>query len=184
MLNKESVASLVNNDIIDIGLNLTTSQIKGTTKHKLKKILSEKINYSAFLYLEDIKERHSKVKNIQYTKLEMAKYLKDSKISTDIKQLIFRLRTRMINVKANFGTMFGDTSCDLCEFNVPQTQRHLLGCSAIVNSCSELQRSSDILYSDLFSGVEKQEKCAQLYSIIIQTKETLDEEKISDANGT
>ena len=100
---------------------LSISQIRGTTKLKLKKILSQKIKNSAFLYLEALKGRHSKVKNIQYTKLEMATYLKDSKITTDIKQLIFRLRTRMVNVKDNFGTMYGDTSCDLCKLNVPQT---------------------------------------------------------------
>ena len=59
--------------------------------------------------------------------------------SNDIKQLIYRLRTSMISVKENFGTMFGDTTCDLCEQNLPQTQLHLLSCSAIVDSCLELQ---------------------------------------------
>ena len=97
-------------------------------KFAFKKYLNKKINQSGFEYLEKIKFSHSKVKNISYRKLKIAPYLKESTIPIDKKQLIFALRTSMINVKANFGTMFGDTSCDLCGGGVPQTQQHLMVC--------------------------------------------------------
>ena len=81
----------------------------------------------------------------------------------------------MINVKKNFKTMFSDTSCNLGDCNEPQTQNHLLYCSAIIENCSELRNGTQVIHSDLFADVEKQRRCAQLYSKILQIKEQLDE---------
>ena len=126
-----------------------------------------------------MKSSHSKVKNISYRNLEMAPYLKYSRIPIDKKQLIFALRTSMTSVKANFGTMFGDTSCNLCGGGVPQTQQHLMLCPAIRQKCAEL-RNTSVIYSDLFSNTQKQYKCAILFSKIFDIKEELEEaEKIN-----
>ena len=144
-------------------------------KYAFKKHVFKKICESSLDYLESIKLRHSKVKNIQYRKLEIAPYLKDSGVPIIYKQLIFRLRTSMINVKENFKTMYGDTSCNLGGCNQPQTQQHLLSCSAIIEDCMEARNSPHVKYTDLFSSVDRQHRCAQLYAKILETKELLEE---------
>ena len=53
-----------------------------------------------------------------------------------------------------------------------------------MDNCPELKISNNIVYSDLFSSVEKQKKCAELFLAIIETKERLYEKKLSDETET
>ena len=62
-----------------------------------KKIFFAKKNIFAKIY-----EKHSKVKNIKYDKLELQQYMADSKFTSNNIKLLFKLRTRMVQVKANF----------------------------------------------------------------------------------
>ena len=67
-------------------------------------IVNEAIQQKTFRDLEKKKESHSKVKNIKYSRLEMQKYLKpnESKIKIEEAQEIFKMRSRVSNVKINF----------------------------------------------------------------------------------
>ena len=53
-----------------------------------------------------------------------------------------------------------------------------------MDNCPELKISNNVVYSDLFSSVEKQKKCVQLFLAIIETKERLDEKKIPEETET
>ena len=171
---KNDWAGIVDKDKFEVKLDLSNIQIRGMKKEKFKKYVNDKVLDSAFNYLESLKQSHSKVENISYEKLKMAPYLKDSSVPIADKIMILKLRTSMINVKKNFSSMYNNTSCDLCDSNLQQTQRHLLSCSAITNNCSQLRNNIQVNYSDLFSSVERQQKCAQLYSKILETKERLE----------
>ena len=130
---------------------------------------------SAFKYLESIKKTHSKVKHIVYKSLKIADYLIDASIQIDLKILLFRLRTSMINVKCNFKSNYEDSSCDLCDINLSQNQNHLLECDTIINNCPQLYENRDSLYSDLFMEVKKQVKVAKLFKEVLKTKLKLEE---------
>ena len=82
----------------------------------------------------------------------------------------------MIDVKKNFRSMYSDTSCNLCDRNEPQTQSHLLSCSAIIEKCSELSNDTQIKYSNLYLDVDRQRSCAQLFAKILKIKEQLEED--------
>ena len=85
----------------------------------------------------------------------------------------------MVNVRANFSTMFGDTSCNLCDSGQPQTQQHLLSCDAIIDKCVEARNASEVKYSDLFSNSQSQFRCAKVFAKILETKEELDDAILS-----
>ena len=70
-----------------LGICLTDEEIKNTIKTNFKKILKENILISAFKYLQSLKINHSKVKMIEYDKLELQPYITSNKLSTDEKQL-------------------------------------------------------------------------------------------------
>ena len=97
-------------------------------KTKFKEYVHKKILLSAFEYLKSIQATHNKVKNILYTKLHTAPYLIDSKFSIYEKLLLFKLRTRMVDVKCNFSNGLDDISCDLCDKNIAKrcTRRPLV----------------------------------------------------------
>jgi len=66
----------------------------------------------------------TKLQNIQYTKLEMQDYLKSQKINLQKKKILFKARTRMLNVKNNFGS---SSPCPLCNLH-EDDQINLLEC--------------------------------------------------------
>ena len=87
------------------------------TKTKLKDVLDKKIKEQVFQDLKAKKESHSKVKNIKFEKLEMQKYLKSckTKITQEEAQEIFKMRSRVSNVKMNFKGKYESLECEACE---------------------------------------------------------------------
>ena len=103
----------------------------------------------------------------------MAPYLIDSKFSIQEKLLLFRLRTRMVDVKSNFSNGVDDISCDLCFKDEPQTQQHLLVCTEIMNNCPELVLNNVVVYDDLFKKSSLQLECVRLFTKVLETKQKL-----------
>ena len=92
----------VQKDLQILNINLTDEQIASTSKYKFKKMIKEKARQAAFEYLIEIKNSHSKMDNLQYSQLEMQKYLSNNFIYKNDAQLLFKLRTRMAEFKGNF----------------------------------------------------------------------------------
>ena len=65
-------------------------------------------------------------------------------------KLLFKLRTRMLDVKANFKNMFHNDmtllNCNLCDNNSIEDQKHVIECTEIENN-----KNISIDYFDLFS---------------------------------
>ena len=54
---------------------------------------------------------HSKVKNLDYDKLDTQDYIKSELFSNEHVELLFALRSKMVNVKANFSSKYRDMNC-------------------------------------------------------------------------
>ena len=63
--------------------------------------------------------------DLNYSSLEMQNYFKSGEISTKEAKTIFKYRTRMAQVKANFSSQFIDLYCPECSLDL-DTQKHLL----------------------------------------------------------
>ena len=76
--------------------------------------------------LEEKKANHSKVET---WKFGIQKYLKPTKmqISIEERQLIFKLRPKVTNVKMNFRGMHEELTCQVCQ-EENETQDHVLEC--------------------------------------------------------
>ena len=73
-------------------------------KKRYKKYIKERIMKAALKSLNQKKDNHSKVENIIFNELKPQTYIKY--ISHDEIKLLFRWRTRTIEVKCNFKTKF------------------------------------------------------------------------------
>ena len=167
----------VDYDKEEINLNLNDESIKKMTKIKFKKFLKGKINEAAFKYLNNIKSSHSKVKHIIYENFKTQSYLLDTKFTTNEKQLLFRLRTRMTNVKCNFSSMYQDLTCNLCKSESLQSDFHLLECEKLLQKCSQLSNDVSSEYEDIFGSSSEQLSITKLFSSIFDTKSLLEEEE-------
>ena len=91
-LTKGDWASEILQDMEELNIDISLSDIGAMTKQKFQYIVKEKVNYHAFQYLLDMKDSrnsiHSKGKKLQYTELSMAEYLApaDLDISIDEKK--------------------------------------------------------------------------------------------------
>ena len=124
-------------------------KIKIMKKVELKNILDNRITEQAFQDLESIKGTHSKVMNLKHKKLEMQKYLKacNIKIKQEEAQEIFRLRSRVSNVKTNFKSNYDTLECEACYDEDEESQKHVLQCK-ILN-----EKHENVLeYEEIFDG--------------------------------
>ena len=134
MKKKDWVATVLE-DIQELQLNLTLDNLKKMKKSEIKNILNKSVKQKAFEKLQKTKKSHSKVMNLKHTKLQMQSYLKSSKlkIKTEEARTIFKLRSRMADVKTNYKGKYKSFECDLCKEG-EENQEHLMKCKEILRN--------------------------------------------------
>ena len=76
--------------------------IAGFGKEDFKNVIKKAVKQLAFNYLQNIRETHSKSKDLSYQTLLIQPYLtsdSDKSFTINKKQFLFALRSRMIEVK-------------------------------------------------------------------------------------
>ena len=164
---KDDFVHQINEDKEEIGLLISESEMKNMKKTSFKSLVKDKIRSSAHSYLVQKKESLSKLNNLT-TDFSLKEYLSTDKLSTTEKQLLFKLRTRMIPVKGNFSSMYKeDMSCRLCNLNLTESQELLLSCTSLTHA----NESSSIKYLDIFHpNLEKQISAVKHWNMLLKTR--------------
>ena len=117
---------VVREDLDSLGLvDKSFDEIALKSKESLRTLVTEKMYEVALENLREESLKLSKLATTSYSKLEMQSYLTGDKLSTRLKQLAFRWRTKMIKVGWNYGKK---ESCPIC-LQADDTQNHLLECT-------------------------------------------------------
>ena len=177
---KDDWVNSIENDKILLGISEDDNKLKTINPKKFKLKLKSKIRDESFRYLKEKQAGHSKVKQIQYDKFTKQKYMSNHNYTQSDIDLLFKLRTNMVDVKMNFKGMYEDYSCDLCHEDIPQTQVHLTQCEVIINKCTILFENIDVEYEDIYGKPEKQLKITRLFRSILQTRDKISEELADD----
>ena len=100
-----------------LAIGMSDEEIKKIKEETFRTFVDKKVQNGAFKYLQKLAKKHSKSEfTWNYEKLEQQKYLKDVRFSKAESQLLFELRTRMVNVKSNFKNLYGNNlECQTCE---------------------------------------------------------------------
>ena len=105
----------------------------------------------------------------------MADYIQCSALSTKEKQLLFKLRSRTLDVKQNFPGQHGNPWCSKC-FLFQETQGHLLQCPKLVTKLKYLNLNFSELNENLVYGNSvQQQMMVNIYSAILEVRENLKE---------
>ena len=110
---------------------------------------------------------------IKYERLEMQKYLKPNKIKINLEeaQEIFKLRSRVSEVKTNFKGSFENLNCDVCGIE-NETQKHIIECIEINKMKKGNEKPHD--YDEIYSrNVEKQISIARIFLENIKIKKKI-----------
>ena len=120
---------LVEKDLMD--LRITQAHLELHGKSDFKKLLKNIVTKEAFKELLELKEKHTKVKHIEYDTLKIQNYLQSPNICTEETQVLASLRSNCIKtVRTNFPKLYKNrVYCPLkCEEQnqIEDTQEHLL----------------------------------------------------------
>ena len=164
---KDDFIYQIQEDMNDLGMEFEDNTIKNMKKAEFKKLVNSKIREAAHSYLLQEKERLSKLKNLS-SEYQLKEYLQTNRLSTSEKQLLFKLRTRMIPVKCNFPSMYkDDLSCRLCNSNTNESQEHVLFCPGLVTHTNE----DSVKYMDIFDqDLDKQVKAVKYWNLLLKTR--------------
>ena len=153
-------------------MNINLEYIQTITISKLKQILNSAVRNKAFEELEKQKSSHSKVKKLKHYKLEMQNYLKPNqlKISKDEAITIFKMRSRMTEVKKNYRGKYDNIECDLCN-EEEESQEHILKCKEIMKNESKVEVPE---YDKLLDGsVKFQLEIAKMFNENMKKKKEI-----------
>ena len=92
--------SLLLEDFKFIGLEIDEEDIKNTPKNVYKKKIRSLIRIAAFREMNSMKLGKKKVKDINYQRLEVQQYLTDPDFSTEKRNILYALRSRMHSAKS------------------------------------------------------------------------------------
>ena len=148
------------------GITLTMIEISNMKKTTFRKIVNTHLREVARAYLLKLKNKHSKLNSLSDS-YKLEPYLSSVKLSTEEKQTLFKLRTRMVDVKSNFKMQYGQNlTCNFC----PEidTQSHLLSCEQLTDGID----ISNTEYEHIFQDLKKQEKSCNSF------QQNFEEEKL------
>ena len=141
-------------------------EIASMTKQKFKSIVEEKIGKAALKYLQELKKKHSKSRNIPSDKIEVKQYFSDRRFSKEEVQLLFTLRTKMLDVKQNFKSQFKNLQCRICEDkNSIEDEDHILKCVKFNDN------EDNISFSDVYGNTDDQLKAVKIFKKIMRRRQ-------------
>ena len=97
-----------------IGLDISDNQISKMQKHQFRKLVKSKTSYTAFKYLQNMQQGHSKMKLIKYEKFELTPYLNSPVFNNSNRILLLAVKTRTVRgIRSDFGGLYPDKMCPL-----------------------------------------------------------------------
>ena len=145
--------------------DIKETEAKEKTKYEYKKLIKKKVREQVFLGLKLVKESHSKVREIQYSKFQIQEYMMTPQLTNQEVANLFSLRTRTYrNVSNNFGQ---NNNCSLGCSKI-DSQEHWILCSKTVSN-----KQTQVQYSDLYGNLEKQVSIVKLFSKLEEEREEL-----------
>ena len=112
---------------------INETSIRSANKNNAKNIINKAVKHKFLEKLKQTGAEKSKVSNLinneNYVELRMQKYL--TKLTRQEASIIFKTKTRMLDVKNNYKNKYNDLKCRKCK-TAEETQQHILQeCPAI-----------------------------------------------------
>ena len=104
----------IKQDLNDLDISLSMEEISKISKLEFKELVKKAVRELAFKYLLQLRDSHRKAEDLVYENLNLQNYLlagSRTQMTINERQFLFALRTRMIDVKANFKIGQSDIRC-------------------------------------------------------------------------
>ena len=144
--NKNDWTILVKQDLCDLEIEADLSSIKRRSEFSFQNLVKKKAHVYELNQLLKMKQTHSKMDDLVYSKLEIQNYLKLENVNTKEAQTLFRYRTRMAKFGENFRGNRNSILCPLCK-------THLDGQKMCFENCPVVKKNITISgnYNPIFN---------------------------------
>ena len=95
----------------ELNIQMTIKEIEKMPEQSFRKLVRKQIVEKALEYLNKQKGKHSKVLHLNHPRLETQSYLEAHEHSIQESRFLFALRSRMVDVKANYREKYFVTLC-------------------------------------------------------------------------
>ena len=164
---------LVEADKEELKIGMNDEEIRNISKDKFKEYVTKKAKIQQLNFLGSLKKKHSKSEFLNCTEVKTAEYLKNPLFNTKQKQLLFKLRSRTLDVKVNFPGQHRDLLCRSCGL-YPESQSHILQCPQLVTKVDYLKgNTSRLIENDIYKDIMKQQTIVNIYSDLLEVRENL-----------
>ena len=139
---------------------MTDGEISRLSKYRFRKLVNDAVHKVAFITLVNDARKHSKsldaISNMKGDELETQPYLLTTQLTSPQKVLLFSLRCKMYDVKANFKNKYGNSMiCRSCKAKDSyENITHLISCYILVKDVNPMSHGFSV--DDIFGGLEKQ----------------------------
>jgi hypothetical protein len=133
-------------DLKDFNMGDSLDELRKQSQAQFKQLVKRKAQEFEFPRLMKLKLKHeSKMGNLNYSKLDMQKYLYSGNLDKNSAQTIFRYRVRMADYGENFRGPNGPRMCPICGLHLDNQIMSFYNCQAIR---TKIQVKGE--YSDIF----------------------------------
>jgi hypothetical protein len=158
-------------------IDISDAEIATMSRYKFKTLVEKKVNNFVFSFLKGVASKHSKSTMIleeseSVKTLKRKAYLQDNIFSKCDQQLLFKLRTKMLDVKTNFGELYqNNLMCRTCrKVGSVENEDHLLNCEALI---SENKNIGEVEFNFVYKNIEKQKKALEVFKAVLRKREVL-----------
>ena len=125
--NKGDWFESIQQDRAEFDIGETDQEISGMSQEKFRNVIEKKIQTAAIEYLKGMAVKHSKSEKLVTDKFEKKSYFTDRRFSKEDVQLLFALKTKMIDCKSNFSNQYDNNLvCRVCkDINTVENEEHL-----------------------------------------------------------
>ena len=139
--------------------------------------MKKKVKINQLKHLNSLKVKHSKAKFLDCKDVKTAEYLLSSNFTSREKRLLFKLRSKTLDVKQNFPGQNRNSWCSSCGL-FPETQSHLLQCTEITPKLGYLHGKTSKLNENLVYGnINQQQMIVKIYSDILEVRDNLQQDQ-------
>ena len=152
-----------------LDINMTFEELGKLSTWSCKKLVKVKTCEAGFRYLINLKNKQSKIMNIQYSDLNIQEYLLEGNKNNELAKVIFKARAKCLELKTHKKWKYSDDICIGCG-NKSETEEELLS----YRGFKDKNNDKEVKYGWVFTGsVNEMFELAKVVSRRLKLREKL-----------
>jgi hypothetical protein len=166
-VNKGDWVQIMQEERKKYGLVESDETIAKMSQEKYRNLVKKKVFSHAVEYLHAVASPHSKSDNLKNESFQRQAYFSDRRLSKDDIQLLFKLRTKMLDCKANFRNQYRNIlTCRICKATDSiEDEDHILNCSVLNEEEYEVQ------FANVYGSTDEQYRAVQVFKKVLRRRQ-------------